>query len=187
MLNPRLSILIIMILAAAATRLIPHPPNMTSIASLALFGGAYFSDKRLAFAVPLIALLLSDMVLGVYWSWSMMAYQSHMEIQYLTFALIVAMGFALQRRRTAVRIAGATLLAAVVFFVITNFGEWALQSLYPKTFAGLLDCYVAAIPFFGNSVAGDLIYSALLFGGFRLLESRFAALRESELPLAALG
>lgn len=163
-------------MAAAATRLLPHAPNMTSITALALFGGAYFSDRRLAFAVPLTALLLSNLVLGFY---------SHMEVQYLSFAVIIAMGFPLARRRTAVRIATATLLSAVVFFVLTNLGVWAFAPLYPKTLAGLLACYVAAIPFFGNSLFGDLLYTVILFGGFRLLEGRFARLRESALVLSA--
>jgi hypothetical protein len=183
MLNPRLGALIAFVLAAAATRLLPHPPNMTSIASVALFGGAYFKDRRLAFAVPLLALLLSDLALGWFYQWSMLAYQSHMEIQYLCFALIVVMGFALRTGRSALRIASASLFAAVVFFVVTNFGEWLFQDLYPRTLAGLAACYVAAIPFFGNSVLGDLLYSALLFGGFRLLETRFTALREPQLAL----
>jgi hypothetical protein len=167
--NPRLTTLTLMIAAAAATRLIPHPPNLTSVTALALFGGAYFSNRWMAFLVPMIALVVSDLMLGLY---------QHMEIQYLSFALIVVIGLRLQRNRTAPRVAGATLLSALVFFVITNFGVWAFESLYPKTFPGLIACYVAAIPFFRNMVVGDLIYTAALFGGFRLLESHVAALRE---------
>ncbi len=167
--NPRLTTLVVMIVAAAATRLIPHPPNLTSVTALALFGGAYFSNRRLAFVVPLIALLVSDFILGFY---------QHMEVQYLSFVLIVCIGFQLQQRRTAPRIAGATLLSALVFFIVTNFGVWAFDSLYPKTFSGLVSCYVAAIPFLRNTLMGDLMYTAILFGGFRLLENRFAALRE---------
>jgi len=184
MLNPRLGTLILIILAAAATRLLPHPPNMTSMTALALFGGAYFSDRRLAFAVPLITLFLSDLALGLYWSWSIMAVQSHMEVQYLAFALIVALGFTLQQRRTPLRIGGTMLLASVGFFIITNFGEWAFQPLYPKTLDGLIACYAAAIPFFRNSLVGDLVYTAILFGGFHLLESRFVVLRAP--PVAML-
>ena len=176
--NPRFTTLIVMIVAAAATRLVPHPPNMTSVTALALFGGAYFSDRRLAFVVPLLVLLFSDIILGFY---------RHMEIPYLSFALIVCIGLRLQQRRTAPRIAGAALLSALVFFIVTNFGVWAFDALYPKTFAGLVTCYVAAIPFFRNTLFGDLIYTALLFGGFRLLESRFAALREQRVPLSSLS
>jgi hypothetical protein len=184
MLNPRLRTLILMILGAAATRLLPHPPNVTSITALALFGGAHFADRRLAYAVPLLALLLSDLVLGVYWSWSSMAYQPHMWLQYACFALVVTMGLALRRRRSVSRTAGMMLAASTLFFVISNFGEWVFQPWYPKTAAGLVACYVAAIPFFGNSLLGDALYTLLLFGGFHLLESRFASLREPQ-PLGA--
>jgi hypothetical protein len=176
--NPRLNTLIIMIIAAAATRLIPHLPNLTSVTALALFGGAYFSNRRLAFLVPLLALLVSDFILGFY---------QHMEIPYFSFALIVCIGLRLQQRRTAPRIAGAALLSALVFFIVTNFGVWAFDALYPKTFPGLVACYVAAIPFFRNTLLGDLIYTAVLFGGFRLLENRCAALRDQGVPISSLS
>ena len=182
MLNPRLRTLILMILAAAGTRLLPHPPNLTSITALALFGGAHFSDRRLAYAVPLLALLLSDLLLGLYWSWSSMAYEPHMWLQYLCFALVVTLGLGLRQRRGVTRTAGTMLAASTLFFVVSNFGVWVFQPLYPHTAAGLLACYVAAIPFFGNSLLGDALYTLLLFGGFHLLESRFASLRE---PLPA--
>ena len=174
--SPRLTTLIMMIVAAAATRLIPHPPNLTSVTALALFGGAYFANRSLAFVVPLIALLVSDLILGFY---------QHMEVPYLSFVLIVCIGLQLQKRRTAPRIAGAALLSALVFFIVTNLGVWAFDSLYPKTFPGLVACYVAALPFFRNMLLGDLMYTAILFGGFRLLESRFAALREPAGVIAA--
>src|SRR6266566_178639 len=112
MLKPRLMVLLAMVLAAAASRLIPHPPNWTSITAVALFGGAYFSDKRLAFLVPLAALFLSDLILGFY---------SHMEVVYLSFVLIVCVGLWLQKRRSAFHIAGAALVGSVLFFLLTNF------------------------------------------------------------------
>jgi hypothetical protein len=173
LLNPRINTLIVMIAAAAATRLLPHPPNMTSVAAVALFGGAYFSNRWLAFLVPLAALLVSDLLLGFY---------QHMEFIYLSFALIVWIGLGLQRRQTASRIAAATVLSALVFFVVSDFGIWAFGSLYPKTYAGLIACYVAAIPFLRNMLLGDALYTAILFGGFRLLEARFAALRNPANP-----
>jgi len=116
----------------------------------------------------MLALLISDLVMGLY---------PHMEVQYLSFAVIVCIGLRLQTRRTAPRIVGAAPLSALVFFVFFNGGVWAFDSLYPKTLAGLIACYVAAIPFFRNMLLGDLIYTAILFGGFRLLESRFVAIR----------
>jgi uncharacterized protein DUF6580 len=101
-----------------------------------------------------------------------------MEIVYLSFALVVCVGLWLQMRRSILHIAGAALASSVLFFLVTNFGVWALESLYPKTIAGLVACYVAAIPFFENQIQGDLFYTLLLFGGFRLLESQFSVLRD---------
>jgi hypothetical protein len=178
MLKPRLLVLIAMVLAAALSRIIPHPPNLASISAIALFGGAYFSDKRLAFLVPLAALFLSDLILGLY---------SHMEVVYLSFALIVCIGLWLQKRRSAIHIAGAALASSVLFFLLTNFGVWAFESLYPKTIEGLIACYVAAIPFFQNTIEGDLFFTAVLFGGFALLERSFPKLRELRMTATAIS
>ena len=176
MIKTRLLVLASMILAAAASRLIPHPPNMTSVAAMALFGGATISDKRAAFLVPLAALLLSDVVLGFY---------RHMEVVYVAFALIVGIGIWLRKHRSPLPIAGATLASSVLFFLITNFGVWAFESMYPKTLGGLVACYVAAIPFLRNTLQGDLLFSLVLFGGFALLERQFSAVREPVLRRAA--
>ena len=162
-----------MILAAAACRLIPHPPNFWPMTAMALFGGACFVEKRWAFVVPLAALLLSDLVIG---------FHGVMPAVYGSVALIVCLGFWLRGRRTVVPIAGAALVSTLLFFVVTNFGVWALQSMYPKTFAGLLACYVAALPFLGNTLLGDAAYTVVLFGGLALAEKWLPALRE---PLPA--
>jgi hypothetical protein len=177
MLKPRFLVLISMILIAAASRLIPHPPNMTSLTAVALFGGAYFSDKRLAFLVPLSALFLSDLMLGFY---------HHMEVVYLSFALIVTIGLWLQKHHKALPIAGAALASTVLFFLLTNFGVWAFDAFYPKTLEGLVACYVAAIPFFQNTLLGDLLYTTILFGSFALLENQLPALRDRSATKAAL-
>ena len=174
--TPRLSALILLIVAAAATRLLPHPPNMTSVTALALFGGAYFASPWLAFAVPLLALLGSDLILGFY---------PDMEVQYLSFAVVICIGLTLRQQRSIARVATAAVASAVSFFVLTNFGVWALGTLYPKTLVGLEACFVAAIPFFRNTLIGDLFYTAVLFGGFHLLEQRFTALREQTPALEA--
>jgi|SRR6185312_5235517 len=169
MIKTRAMVLGSMILAAAASRLIPHPPNMTSVAAIALFGGATFSDKRAAFLVPMAALLLSDVVLGFY---------RHMEVVYVAFALIVGIGIWLQKHRSLLPIAGAALASSLLFFLVTNFGVWAFESMYPKTLEGLVACYVAALPFFRNTLQGDGLYTLVLFGGFALLERQFSAMRD---------
>jgi hypothetical protein len=176
MLKPRWMVLVAIILAAALSRLAPHPPNLTSVSAVALFGGAYFADRRLAFVVPLAALLLSDLVLGFY---------RHMEVAYLSFALIAWLGQWLRHNRSMPRIAGAALASSVLFFLTSNAGVWLFDGMYPLTPHGLLACYVAAIPFFWNTMAGDMLYTALLFGGFTLLERRFSALRDTTRTPAA--
>lgn len=158
-----------LVLAVVAARWLPHPPNFTPLTALALFGGASFADRRAAFLVPLLGLLLSDLWLGFYLVTPFV---------YGSFTLIVGIGSWLRRRKTFSRIAGAATAATLLFFVVTNFGVWTLGGLYPKTPAGLGDCYVAAIPFLGNTLASSLLYSALLFGGLALAEKQFATLRE---------
>lgn len=167
--KPRFIMLAGMILAAAASRLIPHPPNFTPIAAIALFGGAQFSSKRAAFLVPLAGLFLSDLVFGFY---------AITPVVYGSFVLTVCIGFWVRQRHSVQRIACAAVASTILFFVLTNFGVWAIDNLYPKTTAGLVGCYVAAIPFFRNMLLGDLLYSALLFGALAFAENRFVRLRE---------
>lgn len=158
-----------MSIGAAVSRLIPHPPNFTPIAAIALFAGAQFTDKRAAFLVPVASLFLSDLILGLH---------RLIPLIYLTFCLIVCIGFVLRRRHGAVPIATGALISAVLFFALTNFGVWLLGNLYPKTVPGLVECYMAAIPFFWNTLLSDLFYSTLLFGGIALAETRFVAIRK---------
>jgi len=169
--NIRLWTVVAMILGAALLRSLPHPWNFTPIGGMALFGGAMFSNRALAFAVPFAALFLSDLWIGLH---------SLMWAVYGSFALSVLMGMWLRRRRRFLPIAGATLVGAVLFFVITNWAVWLRGMTYPKTFAGLIACYVAAIPYFGNTLAGDAFYVSVLFGGLALLELRVPQLREAD-------
>jgi hypothetical protein len=169
--HSRLVTLLSAIIIAAALRLLPHPPNFTPIGAMALFSGAYIGRRRLAFAAPLGALLLSDLVLGLYHG---------MATVYFSVALIVMIGMVALKRTSAVRVGSAAILSSVLFFVITNFGMWMFSGFYPRTLAGLEACYVAAIPFFQNTVVGDLFYAALLFGGFRIAERLVPQLRAGE-------
>jgi hypothetical protein len=142
---------------------------------MALFSGAYLGRRALAFAAPIAALLLSDLVLGFY---------SGMATVYLATAAAVLIGWTLSARQTVLRVGGAALASSVLFFLVTNFAMWLNSGFYPRTSAGLVECFVAAIPFFQNSVAGDLFYSAVLFGGFVLLQQAVPQLRAGE-PQAA--
>jgi hypothetical protein len=173
--QPRLVALLSAILLAAAFRLVPHPPNFSPIGAMALFGGAYFGRRALAFAAPLGALFLSDMLLG---------FHASMPFVYASVGLIVMIGWLVRSRVTAMTVAGAAVASSLLFFAVTNLGVWLQSGMYPATPAGLAACFVAALPFFQNTIAGDLLFSALLFGGFSLLERSVPAIREPRLQTA---
>ena len=168
--NSRLITLSLIIFAIAMFRLLPHPPNVSPVAAMALFGGAYFSDKRVAFLVPFLALLLSDLLLGLH---------DTMVYVYAGFALTVVIGFWIRSKMNISRIALAAVGSSVLFFIVTNFGAWFTSGLYPMTVDGLMQAYVAAIPFFQNSLLGNLVFTALLFGGYAALRRNVAALAEN--------
>ena len=169
MLSPRLIAIVSAIFMAALLRLLPHPPNFSPIAAMALFSGAFLPRRGLAFVAPIGAMLLSDAAIG---------FHSGMPVIYASVAMIVAIGWLLSSRRNAGRIALAAVASSVLFYLLTNFGVWAFGTMYPKTAEGLIACYVAAIPFFQNSLAGDLFFTALLFGGFALAERALPVLRQ---------
>lgn len=175
--NRRMALFSGIVLAAAIARLLPHPPNVTPIAAMALFAGAYLTNRRFAFAFPLAAMLLSDLALGyfVYGGKSLLHSQP---VVYVCMLCTVGMGTLISNRRSPVQVGSAALASSILFYIVTNFAVWAGGHLYPHTGAGLAACYVAAIPFFRNSVMGDLSFAALLFGGFALLEKRLPSLRE---------
>ena len=168
----RLLVLCGMIGMAALSRLLPHTPNFAPITAIALFGGAHFSDKRKAFLVPIAALFLGDLVLGFY---------RVMPVVYLTFAAIVGIGLWVGRQRSLSRVAGGALTSSVLFFAVTNLAVWAFDGIYPRTAAGLVACYTAAIPFFQTTFVGDLLWTTVLFGGFALAERWLPVLREPAL------
>lgn len=167
--SPSFWVVTLMIFAAAFVRLIPHPPNFSPIAAMALFGGAYFNKKSLAFAIPLAAMFLTDAIIGFY---------SYAWIIYLSFALIVILGIVMLKKVTVKNVILASLTASVSFFVITNFGVWAIGTLYPKTPAGLMECYIAAIPFFQNALIGDLFFSGVMFGVYEFIKHNVPVLQK---------
>ena len=146
------------IILAVILRLLPHPPNFAPISAMALFGGVYLS-KRYALIVPFIALFVSDIFLG---------FHSTMVFVYGSFILTGLIGVSLKNHKKPGYILGASLLSSILFFLITNFGVWLVTDFYPHNFAGLIQSYTEAIPFFRNTVLGDLFYTAVFFGGFEL-------------------
>lgn len=168
---------VVLIVIAAALRAAPHPWNFTPIGAMALFSGAIIRDRRLAFLFPLLTLLAGDVFLG---------FHKLTLIVYASFLLSVLIGRLLRHRRTVPRLAGATFLGSVQFFLITNFGVWWLLNSFPKSPAGLAACYLAGLPLFWNTLAGDAVYVAFLFLGYALAEGFFPALREPAPVLSKL-
>ena len=153
---------------AAITRLLPHPHNFTPIGAIALFGAAYFNRQWLMLAIPFAALFLTDLFINnviyreIYGGKFTMITSGWI---YLAFALIMLAGMGILKNKvTGVRVLGASISASAIFFLVTNFSVWAESGMYPKTAAGLAACYTAGIPFLGNTILGDLFFSAAMFG-----------------------
>jgi hypothetical protein len=154
---------VVLILLAVASRLLPHAPNFTPVAAIGLFAGATFG-RRAGWLVPLAALLLSDVFLGFYHPMSMFW-------NYAGFGACLLLGSGLlSAKRSLPRLAVATLGSSLAFFALSNFGMWA-SGYYPRTFAGLGACYTAGLPFLRNTLASDALFTAALFGSLALLRA----------------
>ena len=152
--------IVALIVVVAAMRLLPHPMNVTPIGALGLFAGALL-PHRMAWLVPVAALLVSDMISGFY---ALPA----MALVYLGFYCSAAIGRVwLSQTRSPGRLVGAVLASATVFFVISNLSAWLMY--YPRTLEGFVQCYLSAIPFFGRSLIGDALYTTLLFGSYEFV------------------
>ena len=157
-----------MIILAAALRLAPHPWNFTPVGAIALFSGAMVRDRRVAFLFPLLVMFATDAIIG---------FNRLSLLVYASFLFSVLIGRLLNQKRDLLRISGATFLGSLQFFLITNFGVWAFLGSYPRNGAGLAACYLAGAPLFWNTLAGDAVYTAFLFGAFFLAEHLAPRLR----------
>lgn len=168
--------ILVLIIGAAFFRLVPHPYNFAPITALALFSGCYMPSRFLAFLIPLIAMGISDIFLGVH---------ETLPWVYGSFLISVLLGMNLKQSRigqsqtgqnSAWWFLGATsLVGSMLFFLITNFGVWWVTSMYSHTWQGILACYAAALPFFHWTILGDLFYSFTLFGLLAFLERKVFA------------
>jgi hypothetical protein len=166
----------VMIILAAVVRILPHPWNFTPIGAMAIFSGAMLRDRRVAFLFPLLALFAGDLFVGIH---------RLIPVVYASFLLSVLIGTSLADNRGVLRIGGAVFLGALQFFLITNFAIWRVFDTYPHTPAGLAACYIAGLPLFGNTLAGDAVYAALFFGSFAFAEHYFPSLRLQSSPASA--
>ena len=150
---------LLVIFIAVLMRLLPHLPNFTPIAAMALFGGVYL-NKKYAFVIPFLAMFISDIFLG---------FHSAMPYVYGSFILTGIIGLWLKKHKSAKNIICSSLISSILFFLITNFGVWA-GGWYPKTLSGLMQSYMMGIPFFKNTVLGDLCYTGVFFGIYELVQ-----------------
>jgi hypothetical protein len=167
-----------LVVLCVALRLLPHVSNFSPVAAAALFAGMTLSRRWLALAVPLAAMLLSDVFLDGY-GWRMMA------VVYAALALPAVIGMLARGQRVWPVAIGGALASSLIFYAMTNFAVWALTGLYSADAKGLLECYVAALPFLKYTVAGDLFWSVALFGGAFLLRRRQERHQERPAALAS--
>lgn len=152
---------LLLITFAVLSRLLPHPANFAPISAVALFGAVYL-PKKFAFILPLSAMLISDFFIGFYGMEMLFVYGS--------FLITGAIGLYLKNHKNAFSIVVASFISSILFYLITNFGVWVTPgSMYEANIKGLIQSYVMAIPFFRNTLLGDLSYTGLLFGTYELL------------------
>ena len=165
-----LVILAILIALGVAGRLLPHPPNFTPMAAIALFAGFIFIKRYMAVVAVISTMLLCDYFAFGSLSASWFGSKS-MFVVYLALLFPIVFKNFLQKKIGVLRIFGAALASSSVFFLATNFAVWAFSPMYEKTLEGLVLCYTMAIPFFQNTVAGDLIWSGVIFGTYFALRN----------------
>jgi hypothetical protein len=147
-------------------RLLPHPPNFTPVGGVSLFAGARLPAWQ-AYLIPLALMAITDPILGAFYG--VPAYSRMQLFTYGSFLIAVWLGRSLRGTSNVSRIAALTVINSIQFFLITNFGTWMGSHTYSHNLAGLTTCYIAAIPFFGWTLSGDVFYTAMLFGLYALL------------------
>jgi TctA family transporter len=178
--KPGLIFVITVIFAGAFFRFIPHWPNFTPIAAMALFGGAYLGRKHLAFIVPFAAMFLSDLILGLH---------KDMWAVYLAFGVTVFIGTMIRNNIKVFNVISASIISSVIFFLLTNFSAWLSNPLYPRDFSGLMQSYIAGLAFFNNGtmgisfflneISGALFYNGIFFGIYAFAKQKFPVLSQT--------
>ena len=179
---PKVILITIIILVASLSRLLPHPFNFTPLGAMALFGGAYFSNRLFAYLIPMISLLIGDVLMGIkdplYADYLLTG--GFLTI-YICFIMITGLGILLRKNRSVFRIYLFSVISSVLFFIVSNFFSWMGigMDLYPLTFKGLVSCYVSAIPFFKTTLLGDLFYNTIFFGILYIMQLSFPRLERA--------
>ncbi len=149
---------VILILMGVILRFVPHMPNFTPVAAIALFSGAYL-NKRTALVVPLVLMVVSDIIIGLHnvilFTWG-------------SFILVALLGLRIKKHKSILGIFALSLISSLLFYLITNFGVW-FMGWYPHTLEGLIHCYIMALPFLRNFTLATMLYSIVLFGLYELV------------------
>ena len=156
-------IFLVLVVLGIISRLLPHPANFAPVGAIALFGGFYFKDKWKVLA-PLAILFISDAVLGFY------DYKLMFTVYFCIF-LNSVIGSYIKNNKIMLKAVSFSFLGSVVFFIVTNFAVWEFTNWYSQTIAGLINCYIMALPFFLNSILGDLFYTFTIFGAYELAKN----------------
>ncbi|HEV2339352.1 MAG TPA: DUF6580 family putative transport protein [Patescibacteria group bacterium] len=171
---------VIIILLSAIFRLIPHVPNFTPITAMALFGGVYLG-KKYALLIPLLAMILSDYLLlyinpfsthmfnfSYVYPPQTLWYSNTIVAVYGSFLISGLIGLLLKKHKSITNVVLASFIASIQFFLITNAAVW-MSGMYDRSILGLWESYIAGIPFFRFTLAGDLFYTVALFGTYELV------------------
>jgi len=154
--HTKIIIAVVLVVIAVSGRLLPHAWNFTPLIAVSLFAGVYLG-RQYAIAVPLVAMIVSDLFLGFYdWQLMMAVYGS--------FALAGAIGWVIKKWKSPGMVVAASICASTLFFLVTNWAVWQFSPWYLHTFDGLIQSYTLGLPFFRNMLVGDLFYTTALFG-----------------------
>ena len=152
----------LLLIFGITSRLIIHLPNFTPVVALALFSGTYL-QKRYSVIFPLSLMIISDFFIGfhetILFTWG-------------SVVLISVLGFWTRRHKNSISVLSSSLLAAVIFFVLTNFGTWLCSNLYPRTLEGLKECFILAIPFFRTTLLSTVVYTLVIFGLYEIVAQK---------------
>lgn len=177
--------LLLLIVVAALYRIIPSRPlGFAPHIAMALFGGAMIKDKKWAFALPIFSMFLSDCLYEILYRNELSTipgFYAGQITNYILFAGITLIGFAI-KRVNIVNVAIASLVAPIAYFLVSNFAVWTAGAGFqrPKTWAGLMETYVDALPFLKGNIGSTLVFSAILFGGYYLLRGSFKPLPQPD-------
>jgi hypothetical protein len=183
--NTNLFIMLFLFSLITRLPLVSHPVNFSPLDTIALFCGAYATRYITAIFITLITIWLSDIFITKMLLGEWLFFYHGFYWQYASYALITLLGTGLSTRMNPFRLIATCLSASILFFVISNAGVWYSGTLYPHTSNGLFACYVAAIPFFKNTLISDLFFSAVIFGCYFPYRSRNAKLISNTLTISS--